>query len=110
MHLISSNPHQDVFRYEDLANLKDQDWVAADLHVHSIYSHDVLPARTLHPDDLYKEAKKRGMNYFTLTDHDTMQAFDILGQEDGLVTGVEIKIKDSNLSRAYYPHQYLRPK
>jgi len=97
MHLISSNSHQEVFRYEDLSNLKDQDWVAADLHVHSIYSHDVLPARALHPDDLYREARNRGMNYFTLTDHDTMQAFDILGQEDGLVTGVEIKIKDLNL-------------
>ncbi len=35
------------------------------------------------------------MDYVTFTDHDTMDAYDILGHEmEGLIRGVEIKIKD----------------
>jgi hypothetical protein len=56
---------------------------------------DVLPSRPLHPEALYHKAKLAGMNYVTFTDHDTMQAYDLIGWErEGLVPGVEIKIND----------------
>jgi len=70
-------------------------WQAADLHVHTIFSMDVLPVRSLHPERLYQTAKENGMDFVTFTDHDTMTAYDILRPEmEGLVRGVEIKIKD----------------
>ena len=62
-------------------------WLAGDFHVHSIYSHDVCdPA---HPDDRCSEpwttgftpgeqlqnAEARGLDFMTLTDHNTVAAF-----------------------------------
>lgn len=75
--------------------LARQGWHAADLHVHSFCSEDVLPAPATDPRNLYKEGKKRGLKYITFTDHDTMDAYDLLGwQREGLVPGVEFKILD----------------
>ncbi len=78
--------------------MKQQGWLAADLHVHTICSPDVLPSRPLHPEALYYRAKTTGMNYVTFTDHDTMKAYDLIGWErEGLVPGVEIKINDPEM-------------
>lgn len=79
------------------AELEDQGWRSADLHVHTLFSHDVLPVPSLHPEALYRKAKKMGMGYVTFTDHDTMRAHQVLGDRDGLVTGVEIRIMDPEL-------------
>ena len=70
-------------------------WQAADLHVHTLFSPDVISVRSLHPERLYQTAKEKGMDFVTFTDHDTMAAYDILSPEmNGLVRGVEIEIKD----------------
>jgi len=54
-------------------------WHQADLHVHTYYSHDVLPSKSLDPVVLYEKARKRGMKYITFTDHDNMDAYDHVG-------------------------------
>lgn len=74
---------------------KQDGWIAADLHVHSTCSPDVLCFPAFHPEAIYQKAKAMGMGYITITDHDTMDAYDIIGwQRENLVTGVEISILD----------------
>jgi predicted metal-dependent phosphoesterase TrpH len=71
-------------------------WHRADLHVHTLCSYDVVKAPWLHPEALYEKARKMQMKYVTFTDHDSMRAYDMIGWErEGLVPGVEIKIKDA---------------
>jgi predicted metal-dependent phosphoesterase TrpH len=70
-------------------------WQAADLHVHTLFSPDVIPVASLKPTRLYRRARENGMDFVTFTDHETMAAYDSLSpQMTGLVRGVEIKIKD----------------
>jgi len=77
---------------------RENGWRAADLHVHTSCSADVIKADAMHPEALYLKAGKLGMVFITFTDHDTMAAFDILGpQRNGLVSGVEIKIRDMDV-------------
>lgn len=83
-----------ILSHEEAEGLRDNGWRAADLHVHTSCSRDVLSADPLSPRSLYRKARALGMDFVTFTDHDTMAAFDILGKEDGLVSGVEIKVKD----------------
>ena len=71
-------------------------WKKMDLHVHSSCSYDVPPARAMHPAVLFEKAKAKGLDYVTFTDHDTVEAYDLLGWDrEGLIPGVEIAIKDS---------------
>lgn len=68
---------------------------AADLHVHTLHSYDVIPTRQVDPLTLYEEARRKGMAYVAFTDHDTMDAYDAIGwTREGLVPAVEIKIHD----------------
>lgn len=68
---------------------------AADLHVHTSCSPDVLPAPGLEPLALYRRGLERGLDFITFTDHDTVAAYDRLGWErERLVTGVELSIRD----------------
>lgn len=77
------------------SDLIKEGWEAADLHVHSSCSYDVIPAPGLHPEAIYQSALDKGMKFVTITDHDTMDAYDIIGWErEHLVTGVEISLKD----------------
>jgi hypothetical protein len=70
-------------------------WQAADLHVHTLHSYDVIPTRQVDPLNLYLEARRLGMTYVAFTDHDTMAAYDEIGwSRDGLVPAVEVKILD----------------
>ena len=85
----------EVLSHECARILQRQGWRAADLHVHTLCSPDVIAAPPLHPAALYDQALNMGMDFVTFTDHDTMDAYDILGWEkERLVTGVEIRIKD----------------
>jgi len=85
---ILSSSNAEVFRKHG--------WQAADLHVHTLFSPDVISVRSLHPERLYQTARDKGMDLVTFTDHDTMAAYDILSPEkEGLIKGVEIRIKDT---------------
>jgi predicted metal-dependent phosphoesterase TrpH len=89
------NPATKILSSRDAEAFRKDGWQAADLHVHTIFSRDVLPVRSLHPERLYQTAKESGMDFVTFTDHDTMAAYDLLRPEmKGLVRGVEMKIKD----------------
>jgi len=70
-------------------------WGAADLHVHTWCSHDVMPLRHLDPLVLYAKARRRGFRFVAFTDHDTMDAYDRVGwTRPGIVPSVELKILD----------------
>ena len=84
-----------ILSYGDAEVFRKHGWLAADLHVHTLFSPDVISVRSLHPERLYHTAKENGMDFVTFTDHDTLAAYDILCPEmEGLIRGVEIKIKD----------------
>ena len=88
-----------ILSHEQAEIYRKQGWKAADLHVHTLCSPDVIPDRSMHPEVLYHKAKERGMDFVTFTDHDTMRAYDLLtGELDGLVTGVEMRIRDLDLA------------
>ncbi len=70
-------------------------WAAADLHVHTLHSPDVIPTREVDPLTLYQKAQRLGMTYIAFTDHDSMKAYDQIGwSREGLIPAVEIKILD----------------
>lgn len=84
-----------MLNFSDAEDLRRSGWKAADLHVHTAFSSDVVDALSLQPMMLYRKAKQIGMDFVTFTDHDTMDAYDTMEPEaTGLVRGVEIKIKD----------------
>ncbi len=86
---------QKVLSSQDVSELIESGWKKADLHVHTCCSHDVPAWGPVHPKVLYERALSKGMNYVTFTDHDTINAFDLLGSnKDSLVTGVELSITD----------------
>lgn len=85
-----------IFFSHDVFELVDKGWKKADLHVHTCCSPDVPAWGPVHPQLLYDRALSRGMNYVTFTDHDTIDAFDLLDtNKDAVVTGVELSIKDT---------------
>jgi len=82
-------------RFVSTAELKKQGWRSVDLHVHTSCSYDVVKAPWLHPEKLLQKARLLGMSFITFTDHDTMEAYDLIGwNREGLVPGVEIKLRD----------------
>lgn len=82
---------------EKARTLIEAGWQAADLHVHTFYSYDVVPTREVDPLLLYEKARARGMSFVSFTDHDTMDAYDRIGwTREGLVPGVEVKILDQD--------------
>ncbi len=97
----AKEPHPDACYTEKICSHSEakefinSGWAAADLHVHTWCSHDVLPLRSLDPLELYKKARQMGCRFVTFTDHDTMDAYDRVGwTREGIVPGVEIKILD----------------
>lgn len=89
------NYEEKLISPEKASELIEEGWKRADLHVHTTCSFDVLPVRELHPESLYKKALRLGMDYITFTDHDTVEAYEILGWDrEKLVPGVEMSIHD----------------
>jgi len=75
--------------------LMAEGWKAADLHVHTLHSYDVIPTRDVDPLHLYFKARRMGLAFIAFTDHDTMSAYDQIGwTREGLVPAVEVKILD----------------
>lgn len=84
-----------IISLDKALNLINHGWRAADLHLHTFYSYDVIPTREVDPLVLYEKARARGLSFVSFTDHDTMDAYDRVGwQREGIVTGVEVKILD----------------
>ncbi len=80
---------------ERAEELMQEGWKRADLHVHTTCSFDVLPVRELHPESLYEKSLDLGMDFVTFTDHNTVNAYELLGWDrEKLVPGVEISIRD----------------
>ena len=69
--------------------------VKADLHVHTIYSHDSL----ITPKDLVFYAKKRGLTAVAITDHDTIEgALKIIKETDFLIIpGIEVSSRNGHI-------------
>jgi len=84
----------------------------ADLHVHSNYSLDVPLIPEFSPRALYDRAVSRGMGFFTLTDHDTMDGVADLRRSLAasygdhppipLVPGVELKVFDPGVGHTIH--------
>ncbi|MDD4653523.1 MAG: PHP domain-containing protein [Methanothrix sp.] len=80
---------------EEADALREDGWMAADLHVHTLFSSDVIPVSSLRPMRLFQKARAKHMDFVTFTDHDAMAAYRSISPKlEGLVRGVEIKIKD----------------
>lgn len=93
------NYEEKLIAPERAAELMEEGWKRADLHVHTTCSFDVLPADDLNPESLYKKSLEMGMDFVTFTDHDTMEAYEILGWDrEKLVPGVEMTIYDPELA------------
>lgn len=69
--------------------------VKADLHVHTIYSHDSV----ITPKELVFYAKKRGLNAVAVTDHDKVEgALKIAEETDFLIIpGTEVSSRDGHI-------------
>ncbi len=73
----------------------EKGWKRADLHVHTTCSFDVLPAKDLNPLSLYEKSLEIGMDFVTFTDHDTVEAYEILGWDrEKLTPGAEMTLYD----------------
>jgi predicted metal-dependent phosphoesterase TrpH len=91
---IGSQYHK-ICTVQEADRLMNQGWKAADLHVHTWNSYDVLPLKAMDPLTMYRKAREKGLTFITFTDHDTMEAYDRVGwTREGVVPGVEIKILD----------------
>lgn len=89
------NREEKLISSERAEELLEEGWKRADLHMHTTCSFDVLPVRDLHPESLYEKALELGMDYITFTDHDTVDAYEILGwDQEKLIPGVEMSLYD----------------
>ncbi len=84
-----------IISSDKAAELLEDGWQKADLHVHTSCSFDVLSAEAMRPENLLRKGRSRGLGFVTFTDHDTVRAYDILGwgRED-LTPGVELTVSD----------------
>ncbi len=90
----------------------------ADLHLHSNVSHDVPDLESLSPRALFERAlahpdPTRRMDYFTLTDHDTMAGYRRLIRELPeadrrlVIPGVEHTLRDPQIGFSIHVNLYL---
>jgi predicted metal-dependent phosphoesterase TrpH len=92
---LTVRPQAQILKIDEARNLVTEGWAAADLHVHTLHSYDVIPTRLVDPLTLYQKALRLGMTYIAFTDHDSMDAYDQIGwTREGLVPAVEVKIFD----------------
>ncbi|MBD3265396.1 hypothetical protein GF373_01900, partial [bacterium] len=58
---LSHNYHETIVDFGQGNRLKKDGWIAADLHVHSSCSKDVLHSPEFHPEAIYQRARQMGM-------------------------------------------------
>ena len=63
---------------------RDDYFENVNLHIHSTCSDGVLE-----PKEIIEKAKSKGLKYFSITDHNTLNAYDEIEPVEGLITGVE---------------------
>lgn len=92
-----------------LDGMKARHLCNADLHVHSCRSHDVPDLEPFTPRALFEQALEReGMDYFALTDHDTMAGYEELirrlpeGERRLVIPGVEHTLRDPEIGFALH--------
>lgn len=89
----------------------------ADLHVHSAFSFDVPPLKALHPRALFESAlghpdEAQRMDWFALTDHDTMDGWAALMRELPeadralVIPGVEHTLYDPSIGFTIHVNVY----
>ena len=81
-------------------SLLDRGYSAADLHVHSSASYDVIPSKNVSPQAILEKERSRGLLPI-ITDHDTMDAVHLFD-----TTGVEIKIKPREIGHTVHVNVY----
>lgn len=92
---LTDDPQSRILNVEEAGDLLADGWAAADLHVHTLHSYDVISTHQVDPMALYLKARRLGMTYIAFTDHDGMDAYDRIGwTREGLVPAVEVKILD----------------
>ncbi|MBP2133114.1 putative metal-dependent phosphoesterase TrpH [Methanomicrobium sp. W14] len=66
-----------------------------DLHIHSKYSYDSLS----NPSQIIKKATKKGLDVISITDHDTMKAYDHIEKKFGIsvIPGMEVKTNKGDI-------------
>ena len=80
------DPRAGILGVEEAKGFIAGGFAAADLHVHTHHSYDVIPTGLVDPLTLYRKARRLGMTYVAFTDHDTMDAYDQIGwTREGLV-------------------------
>lgn len=68
-------------------NLTEEDYkTIADFHIHTAASDGKLPA-----DEIAKQARQKGLKYFAICDHNTLDGYKLINFEEypGLITGIE---------------------
>lgn len=61
------------------------------LHIHTNYSDGIYPV-----DEILNRIDKLGINFFSITDHDSVKAYDEISDDERLIRGVEISCKYDN--------------
>ncbi len=91
----SLNYRKKIISPEEAESYIEKGWKKADLHWHTSVSYDVPDRPWLSPTELYNRAKELGLSYITITDHDVIDAPNFLPNDETIVPGAEIKIRDS---------------
>ncbi|KAA3660410.1 MAG: PHP domain-containing protein, partial [Calditrichaeota bacterium] len=91
---------QKIVKQEQIVYLRDAGYKVMDLHLHTSVSYDVIPSFQVVPRNLYSNMEKKGFDFITFTDHDTMLAYDDFPEMPAnLIPGVEIKIQPKRVGR-----------
>jgi glycosyltransferase involved in cell wall biosynthesis len=100
---------------ENTAEMIPQEWPSdlppkrADLHCHSDASNEAdeaalnaiaCPESFSSPLEVYEQAKRRGMDFVTITDHDSLEGVVTLCRRDDLFIGEELT--------CYFPHDHCK--
>ena len=80
---------------EEAEHLRAEGWKRADLHSHTTASHDVPNSLELRPAAIYAKARKLGLDFYSATDHDTIEAYMNLPERPDIVRGVELTVSPS---------------
>ncbi|MHC1589163.1 MAG: PHP domain-containing protein [Methermicoccaceae archaeon] len=92
---------------------RDNELKRCDMHVHSSYSSDVPDVPSQHPIQRLLAALERGMDYFVLTDHNTMAGYSHLIEElshmgeigrlarERVISGVELSCRCAEVGEVH---------